>query len=313
MIGNRTMLRKADLALSNLTTDGGILVPAQAKYFIRTLIDKSVVMPLATVVPMRSPLQRLEKIKFGTRVLRAGAEGQALSLSDRAKPDLSRQELSARLFKAEIRLNNEVLEDSIERQQLRSTVMAILAERIALDMDEVVVNGDTSNATDNFLASFDGIIKQASAHQVSNNRNPISKSLLRNMLKAMPTPFLRNKRKLRFFMPVDTEIEYRDSLASRETPGGDAYLGEDVPVAYQGVPLIDVPVFPEKLGGSTDQQDVLLTDPKNVNVGIWRQITMETDKDISAGVLVIVATLRFDTKYVEPDATVLATDLIHAS
>lgn len=313
MIGNRTMLRKADLALSNLTTDGGILVPAQAKYFIRTLIDKSVVMPLATVIPMRAPLHRLEKIKFGSRVLRAGTEGQALGYADRAKPDLARQELSAKLFKAEIRLNNEVLEDSIERLQLRSTVMAILAERIALDMDEIIVNGDTTNATDSFLASFDGAIAQTTAHQVTANRNPISKSLLRDMIKAMPTPFLRNKRKLRYFMPVDTEVEYRDTLASRETPGGDAWLGEDMPVAYQGIPLIDVPVFPETLGNNSDQQDLLLTDPKNLNVGIWRQITMETDKDISAGVLVIVATLRFDTRYTEPDAAVLATDLIHNS
>ena len=54
---------------------------------------------------------------------------------------------------------------------------------------------------------------------------------------------------------------------------------------------------------------LLLTDPKNINVGIWRKVTMETDKDISAGVLVIVATLRFDTKYAEERAVVKSTGI----
>lgn len=312
MIANRQLIEKADLALANLLTDGGVLVPAQARNFIRTLIDESVVMPMATVVPMRAPTQRLEKIKFGERVLRAGAEGQALGANDRAAPDLSRVELNAQLFKAEVRLNNEVLEDSIERQQLRQTIMAILAERIALDMDEVIINGDTSS-TDPFLAKFDGILKQASVNVVDAGRTPISKTVFRDMLKAMPTAFLRNKRKMRFFLPVDTEIEYRDTTAARETPGGDMYLQEDNPVTYSGVPIIDVPLFPETLGPSFDEQDCLLTDPKNINVGIWRQVTMETDKDISAGVLIVVATLRFDTKIAETAATVKAIRLIHNS
>lgn len=312
MIGNRTLIEKADLALSNLLSDGGILVAAQARNFIRTLIDESVVMPMSTVVPMRAPTQRLERIKFGSRVLRAGAEGQALGAADRAKPDLSRSELNAQLFKAEVRLNNEVLEDSIERQQLRQTILAILAERIALDMDEVIINGDTTSS-DPFLAKFDGILKQSSVNLVDAGRNPVSKTLFRDMLKAMPTAFLRNKRKMRFLVAVDTEIEYRDAVAARETPGGDMYLQEDNPVTYSGVPVIDVPLFPETLGGSNDEQVALLTDPKNVNVGIWRQVTMETDKDISAGVLVVVASLRFDTKLAEPSATVKAQHLVHTS
>ena len=52
---------------------------------------------------------------------------------------------------------------------------------------------------------------------------------------------------------------------------------------------------------------MLLTDPKNINVGIWRQVRLETDKDISEGVVKIVATLRFDFKYVEETAVVKAT------
>lgn len=307
MIGNRSLLAKADLALSDLTTDGGSLVPAQAKNFIRTLIDESTIMPMAVTTPMKAPTHRLEKARFGSRVLRAGNEGQALGSADRAKPDLEKVELEAKLFKAEVRLNNEVLEDSIERSSLRGTIMTLLAERISLDMDEVVIKGDTTSG-DAFLAKFDGIIKQASTNVVSVGSNPISKTVFRDMLKTMPSEFMRNKKRMRFLVSTDTEIDYRDLVAARETGLGDRFLEEDVPVAYSGVAVIDCPLFPENLGGGSDSV-ALLTDPKNINVGIYRQITIETDKDISAGVLVVVATLRFDVKFIEERAVVKATGI----
>src|SRR5690606_35010115 len=71
---NRTILQKADLALADLTAGGGLLKPAQAQKFMRLLIKYSPLMRLATVVPMQSPKQQLSKIKFGSRVLRPGAE-----------------------------------------------------------------------------------------------------------------------------------------------------------------------------------------------------------------------------------------------
>jgi len=305
MIGNKTLIQKADLKLSDLTNDGGALVAAQARRLIRTLINESTVMPMATVVAMRSPTQLIEKIRFANRVLRAGSEGQALNVNDRASPEMGKEELNAQLFKAEVRLNNEVLEDSIERGNLRQTVMAVLAERVALDMDEMIVQGDTTSL-DPFLAKFDGILKLASINTVAVGTNPLSKTIFRDMLKAMPNEFLRNKRRMRFLTSVDALIDYADTTNSRETNLGDRYLENDVPIAYRGIPIMDVPVFPEDLGVGANETNVLLTDPKNINVGIWRRVTMETDKDISAGVLIVVATLRFDVVFAEPRATVRA-------
>lgn len=303
MIENRSLIQKADLQLSDLLTDGGLLVPAQAAKFIRTLIDESVIMPMAAVTPMRSHTHLLEKARFGSRVLRAGTEGQALTSADRSKLDLEKVELSAELFKAEVRLSTETLEDNIERNTLRQTVMSLLSERIALDMDEIIIHGDTTS-TDAYLAKFDGILKQASTNLVNNLGAKFSTTTMKKMLQFMPTEFMRNKKKMRFLVSVDTDLEYRDSIAGREDQVGGNYLEKDVPPVYSGVPIIDVPLFPEDVGANESQ--ALLCDPKNINVGIWRKIKIETDKDISAGVMVIVATLRFDVKYVEERAVVRA-------
>ncbi|MHB1843387.1 MAG: phage major capsid protein [Deltaproteobacteria bacterium] len=302
---NRTVLEKADLALADLTTGGGMLQPAQAQKFLRILIKESVLLKQATVVPMRSPKQLIEKIRFAGRILRAGSEAVALQPADRAKPDLGLVELDAQLFKAEVRLNNEVLEDSIERAQLRQTIMQLMAEAIARDMDDVIVSGDTVSA-DPFYAKLDGILKQASANVVDAGVQPTSKLVLRDMLKSMPSEFLRNKKELRFFTSVESEIDYRDSLAERATVVGDRFLEQDVPVMYSGVPLLSVPMFPETLGAGKNTTSILLTDPKNIQVGIWRNIRIETFKDVPAGVLIIVATLRFDVKFAEELASVRA-------
>jgi len=306
IMSNRTLLQKADLALSELTSDGGLLQPAQAAKFIKVMIKESVLMKLATVVPMKSPKQLVEKIRFGSRILRAGEEGTPLPNADRSKPDLSKIELDAKLFKAEVRLNNEVLEDSIERGELRQTIMQMMGERIAVDIEEVGVQGDTTSS-DTFLAQFDGVLKQATSNIVAAGTVPLTKGVFRDMLKTMPSEFLRNKKQLKFFTSVDAELDYRDSLSDRQTPAGDKNLEQDAPIAYSGMQVMSVPLFPENLGVGTNETDVLLTDPKNVNFGIWRNIRFETDKDIQAGVMIIVATLRIDVKFAHEPAVVKAT------
>lgn len=302
---NMTLLQKADLALSDLTSGGGILQPETAQKFMRILIDESKVMKLATVVPMKSMKMEVPKIRFTNRILRAGQTGVALDANSRAKPDLSNVELDTKLFKAEVRLPNEVLEDNIERDQLKQTIMQLIAEAISRDMEEIVIRGDKTSS-DSFLAQLDGILVQSTTNQVDAGLSTLNKGVFRDMLKTMPTPFLRNREMLRFLTSVHAEIDYRDSLASRQTPGGDAWLAQSGSSAYSGIPVIDVPLFSETLGGGSNTTDVVLTDPKNITVGIWREIRMETDKDVSAGVVLVVASLRFDSRYAEETATVKA-------
>jgi hypothetical protein len=297
-LDNRTILEKADLALADLTAGGGLLKPAQAQKFMRLLIKDSAVMKVATVVPMSSPKQQISKIKFGSRILRAGTEATALGAGDRVVPDMSQVELDAKLFKAEVHLSDEVLEDSIERGELRQTIMEMMAEAISRDMDEVIINGDTASA-DAFLAVMDGVLKQATSNQVDAAGQPISKDVLRDMLKTLPSEHLRDKKAMSFLTSVDADLDYRNTLAERATAVGDKFLEGDTPVLYSGVPLRSVPLFPEDLGVGNDQTVILLCNPKNIHVGLWRNIRIESARDISEGTLKIVATLRFDVKFAE--------------
>jgi HK97 family phage major capsid protein len=310
MLNNESLLNKADAALADLTgtPGGGLLQPAQAQRFLRVLIDEAVLMKMATVIPMRSPKQLIEKIQLNSRILRAGTENAALPSADRSKPALAKVELDAQLFKAEIRLNNEVVEDSIERGQLRQTIMQLMAERIALDIDEILVQGDISS-TDPFLAKFDGLLNQVSTNQVEHSAATTNRTLFKHMMKAMPHAFIRNKKALRFLTSISSEIDYRDALGDRATVVGDRMVEEDAPTMYAGIPVVSVPMFPENIGTGTYCTAPVLIDPKNITVGIWRDIRVETDKLISEGVLLIVATMRFDMKLAHEPASVIANNV----
>lgn len=302
---NRTLLAKADLALADLTTDGGLLQPEEAKKFIRILIRESVLLKLATVVPMKAPKKVMDHIGFQGRILRAASGGTPLPEEQRAKPQTDREELDAKLFRAEVRIQDEILEDSIERGALRQTIMQLMGERISTDMDEIAIRGDTDSPDETF-AQLDGVLKQATAHVVDAGGATTNRRIFRDMMKSMPSQYLRRRNRMLFLTSVNSEIDYRDLIGERPTPAGDKHTEEDLPVKYSGIRVRDVPNFPENLGESGNTTNMLLTDPKNIHIGVWRNIRIETDKDISAGQLIIVATLRFDVKYELRDAVVKA-------
>lgn len=303
ILSNRSLLAKADLALADLTAQGGLLNPEQATRFIRLLIKKSVLMPHINVVTMNSPKRLVETIRFGGRVLKPGTSATALPVGDRSKPDLTKVTLDAELYKAEVRLNNEVLEDSIERRALRNTIMQLLAEAVARDLEFAFWNGDTASS-DQLLAVQDGILKRLTTHTFAHG-NPTNKDLWTNLLKNLPNEFLVRDR-LMFFTSIRSELDWRDSLASRGTQLGDAQLTGRELARFQNIPILAIPEQDEAIG-APDQTVSVVSDGKNFNMGFVRRMRIETDKDVSAGELIIVVTMRVAFQITHEPAGVKAT------
>jgi HK97 family phage major capsid protein len=301
---SRALLEKADLSLSDLQTDGGYLVAEQAKKFMEILINESRLLKMITFRPMNSPKMRIEGFRFGDWVLQPGVSGQALTVGDRVKPDMHKVELDAQLFRAEVRLSDEVLEDQIERGQFKNSVMNALAKALSRDVERVVILGDTASATP-VLAVLDGIIKQATTNVVTVSPiAAIAKQHLTDAIKTMPSEFIVNKKSMRFFTSVDAETDWRNLLAERATTVGDKFLEQDAPTLVSGVPLVDIPLFPENLGGGTNETVILLCDPKNIHVGMLRNIRIVTKDHPESGEIGIYASTRFDVKYAYEPAVV---------
>jgi HK97 family phage major capsid protein len=297
MMSNRSLLAKADLALSDLTTDGGLLEPEQAEKFIRLLIKKSALMQEVQTLAMSSPKRLLETLRFSGRVLVPGAEATALPVGQRSKPGLTKRELDAKLLKAEVRLNNEVLEDSIERATLKNTIMQSLAEAVARDLEFALINGDTLSA-DPLLAVQDGVRKLVT-QTFDHTANPTNTDLWTGMIRKMPSEFL-DRSKLKFYTSIRSGIDWRDSLIPRDTPLGDQQVTDNALRGFQGIPIKEIPEWDE----TASVVQPVLTDPKNIVVGFVRKMRIETDRDVTAGEIIIVVTMRVAFQLVHPGAAV---------
>ena len=325
MSSNGSLLRKADLAISDLASNGGELNPEQGAAFIRKLIKQPTLIRVCRVVEMTAPIRKINKIGFGSRILRAATSGVALTasgsngtgLDGRAKPTTEQIELQTKEQIAEVRIPYDVMEDNIERATvatnelpntgpagLRQTIIDLIAERAALDMEELGLLANTSytNGADgddqSFLSQFNGWLTLAQT--VGNVYNAggasISKAIFKQGLKTMPSQYQRNKSALNHFVSVNNETEYRDTLADRGTPLGDQMTQGTSPTYGFGSPVIPVALMPETSG--------LYTDPLNLIFGIQRQVSMEFDKDISARVYIIVLTARIAFQIEEAAALV---------
>lgn len=305
MSSNEQLIKKADIALSDLAT-AGRLNPEQTDRFVRTVIDQPTVLNQVRTVAMNGPEMKVNKIGFGSRILRAGVSGTALTQAQRSKPDLGQIVLNTKEVIAEVRIPYDVMEDNIERGNvagdpqsgaggLHQTIIDLIAARAALDLEELGLLGDKASS-DDYLKLHDGYLKLASANIVDAAGAPLTKDIIKAGVKAMPDKYLRNRNALKHFFSVDNETEMRDTYAARQTALGDAQVQGNLPLFVFGSRLEGAALMPEENG--------LFTNPLNLLFGIQRDIQIEYDKDITTREFIIVLTTRVAFEIEEADAVV---------
>jgi hypothetical protein len=314
-MSNVRLMQKADLEVSNLASHGKLNVE-QSNEFIRLIRTQPTILNAARMQIMSAPERKINKIGFGSRILKPGVENTALSAGDRSVPVTSGLTLTTKEVMAEVRLTYDTLEDNIEGGSwggsapngpvsgrpasggLRDTIMALIAEKVAEDLEELAILGDTGSG-DAYLALTNGYVALASTNVFDNSSAGINKAALRDAVKTMPDQYLRNRNQMRHFVSVDNEIDYRDTLAGRETAMGDSQFAGTGPIYGSAVAVSAVPQMPEDKG--------LLTHPKNLIWGIQRDISMEMDKDITSRTIIIVVTARVDFQ-IEETLAIVRTD-----
>ena len=335
MSTNNNIIRKADWAFTQFNTgNDGALNPEQARAFIRKLLVEPTLMQSVRTVTMNAPQRKIPKIQFAERVMRAGVQGgNKITLDEntanrqRSRATTEQIELNAREVIAEIRLPYETIEDSIEQGNIGTsrdgggassggiveTIMSILATRVAVDLEELILLGDSDLvSSDPYLGQVDGYLKRVeqgnrgTKNSAPNNTSGnivdvdgagVSRSVFKDGLKAMPTQYLRLRNQMRHYVSIEQEMEYRDTIAERESAAGDAQMAQVTPVYAGGVQLQGVGLMPQTKG--------MLAHPSNLIMGIYRGMHIESDKLIADREYQVVLTMRIDVQIEEAEATVL--------
>lgn len=317
-MSNRNLIRKAELLVNDLQTGGGYLQPEQAKTFYEIAIKESELLSMVQRRALKSHSYECPKMAYLDTILQCGTE---CTPAETTKPEFQTVTLNTKLFRACTVISDEALEDNIERGTFQSHVVRLMAKRFTADMEDVILNGDTAlvEATpgsptprEALLQSFDGIRKQITANVASNSNLPLTDDSLRNLFKLLPTEYCRDRKKLVYLTSCDARMDYRHDLAGRATQAGDMHLASisrSIPdLYYNGIPVMDIPLMPEDLGTGT-QTEAILIDPKNIMVGLVRDVRVEFDRDVKAGCNIIAATARFGVKVIHDPAAAKLTEV----
>jgi hypothetical protein len=253
------------------------------------MFDATVVGKLARTVRMRADTTEIDRIGVGEKLMKLASEAE--NTGTNAAVQFSKISLTTKKLRLDWELSTESLEDNIEGADLEDHIARLMATQAGNDLEDVVLNGDTSLTGDNLYKAFDGIVKiaKANGHVVDAAGDNISREVFNNALKALPRKYKQRRPDLRFLSGSNLIQDYLYSTSQNisnvnpqdiaasiirgETAGLGGPAGFTAPFAF-GIPIVEVPLLKETQGADSDQGDIHLTFPNNVVIGIKRDVTV---------------------------------------
>jgi hypothetical protein len=274
--------------------NGGLLNPEQSARFLDYMFDATVIGKVARTVRMKSDTAEIDRMSVGEKLMKLATEGDNDAANNAVT--FSKISLTTKKLRMDWELSTESLEDNIEGADLEDHIARLMATQAGNDIEDVILNGDTSLTGDALYKSFDGVVKKAKAsgRVVDAAGAEVSREVFNKALKAMPRKYKQRRADLRFLAGSNLiqDFLYKNSIGTNQTipqdiassviRGGVAPLGGPAgyvaPFAF-GIPIIEVPLLAEAQtgthsGASGSHGDIHLSFPNNVVIGVKRDVTV---------------------------------------
>ena len=274
--------------------NGGLLNPEQSARFLDYMFDATVIGKVARTVRMKSDTAEIDRMSVGEKLMKLASEADNTAVNSGVT--FSKISLTTKKLRMDWELSTESLEDNIEGADLEDHIARLMATQAGNDIEDVLLNGDTTLTTDALYKSFDGVVKKAKAsgRVVDAAGAAVSREVFNKALKAMPRKYKQRRGDLRFLAGSNLiqDFLYANSIGTNQTipqdiassviRGGVAPLGGPAgyvaPFAF-GIPIVEVPLLSETQTGtyaspSGSHGDIHLTFPNNVVIGIKRDVTV---------------------------------------
>ena len=274
--------------------NGGLLNPEQSARFLDYMFDATVIGKVARTVRMKSDTAEIDRMSVGEKLMKLASEADNTAVNSGVT--FSKISLTTKKLRMDWELSTESLEDNIEGADLEDHIARLMATQAGNDIEDVILNGDTSLSSDALYKSFDGVVKKAKAsgRVVDAAGAAVSREVFNKALKAMPRKYKQRRGDLRFLAGSNLiqDFLYKNSIGTNQTipqdiassviRGGVAPLGGPAgyvaPFAF-GIPIIEVPLLAEAQtgthsGASGSHGDIHLSFPNNVVIGVKRDVTV---------------------------------------
>jgi len=274
--------------------NGGLLNPEQSARFLDYMIDATVIGKVARTVRMKADTTEIDRMSVGEKLVKLASEGENTGANSGVT--FSKISLTTKKLRMDWELSTESLEDNIEGADLEDHIARMMATQAGNDIEDVILNGDTSLSSDALYKSFDGVVKKAktSGHVVDAAGAAVSRAVFNSALKALPRKYKQRRTDLRFLAGSNLIQDYLYSTSTNiqnvnpqdiasgiirgdvQPVSGPA--GYVAPYAF-GIPIVEVPLLNEAQDGDYSGEtgnhgDIHLTFPNNVVIGIKRDVSV---------------------------------------
>ena len=274
--------------------EGGLLNPEQSARFLDYMFDATVIGKVARTVRMRADTTEIDRMSVGEKLMKLATEADNTEANSAVS--FSKISLTTKKLRLDWELSTESLEDNIEGPDLEDHIARMMATQAGNDIEDVLLNGDTSLTGDALYKAFNGVVKKAKTYGrvVDNGGAAVTRASFNSALKALPRKYKQRRADLRFLVGSNLiqDFLYANSIGTNQTIPQDiasSIIRGDVqpvsgPAGYVapyafGIPIVEVPLLPETQTGdysgtSGSHGDIHLTFPNNVVVGIKRDVTV---------------------------------------
>lgn len=216
---------------------------------------------------------------------------------------------------AEVQFTYELLEDNIKKNGLMNMVLGEIRRKIPANLEMLILAGDKSMAptTNDFLCMEDGLIKRCftqgpagrpslglvGAHLVDAANASMDTGLWYDLERAVPEKYNTHGSNYMYITHRDVELAWRESRTQRATAVGDQYVFENKTAKALGRDIYTSPFMPIDANGHTF---LILMDPKQIVLGTYRSMTLESMRNIQNQKILFVWSTRIGLALEEPDA-----------
>jgi len=274
--------------------NGGLLNPEQSARFLDYMFDATVIGKVARTVRMKADTTEIDRMSIGEKLVKLATEADNTGVN--SPVTFSKISLTTKKLRMDWELSTESLEDNIEGADVEDHIARMMATQAGNDIEDLILNGDTSLTGDALYKSFDGAVKKAktSGRVVDAAGAPVTRAVFNSALKALPRKYKQRRTDLRFLAGSNLIQDYLYSTSNStnfanpqdiasgiirgDVPVVGGPAGYVAPYAF-GIPIVEVPLLNETQTGtyaspSGSHGDIHLTFPNNVVIGIKRDVTV---------------------------------------
>ena len=383
-LNNEQLKLMKSILNTNDLQNGGYMLPAQAKKFLRMAMDTTDLLKAVRTFTMTAPQMEVDKIGVGSRLMRGQQAENEDASQYTQKPVFGKLTLTAKRYYLPWELSEDAIEENIEKGNFEQVVAELMSQQLGLDTEDLAISGDrvdplpsttlsaNISAGDTSLTVADGsgfpltgdpgyltIDSEVIAYETRNGNTfnnltrgalgttaaahtsgtavgfqrdvlmgnddgwvkkinqgghlvdgsvisggNLSKSHFFELYNALPRKYKQGNKKsqLRWLASDMTISKWTEYLTNRATAAGDAALmGNANALKPLNIPFISAGAFPDNT--------IVLTNPKNLIVGIWKKVKIRkaaTDRiAISTNSRYYQADVKMDFEVEEADGTAL--------